>query len=140
MDWGYLYTSLEGRISRKPYWLATLLMILVCGPLLFFLLITGGSSVTILVQLLLVYPSFALALKRAHDRNRHPALIVGFFALAVLLDIMQLLGFGAWRGVPLIIFLLWLASIILLIIDLGFFRGTKGPNQYGPDPLDDGGH
>lgn len=135
MDWGYLYTSLEGRISRKPYWLATLLMIVVCGPLLFFLLISAGSSVTILVQLLLIYPSFALALKRAHDRNRPAALIVGFFALAVLLDIMQLLGFGAWRGVPLIIFLLWFASIILLIIDLGFFRGTKGSNRYGPDPL-----
>lgn len=135
MDWGYLYTSLEGRISRKPYWLATLLMIGVSGPLLFFLLVTAGASVMILVQLLLVYPSFALALKRGHDRDRHPLLIVGFFILAVLLDIMQLLGFGAWRGVPLIIFILWLASILLLIVDLGFFRGTRGPNRFGPDPL-----
>lgn len=26
MDFGYFFTSLEGRINRKPYWLAALLL------------------------------------------------------------------------------------------------------------------
>jgi len=30
----------------------------------------------------------------------------------------------------------WLAFALALIIELGFRRGTRGPNQYGPDPLE----
>lgn len=139
MDWGYLYTSLEGRISRKPYWLATLLMIVVCIPAQFFLLWAAGPSIPVLFGLLLIYPSFALAVKRAHDRDRSTGLIAAFFALVILLNIIQLLGVGSWPGAARILFVtvsaLWFAFMIFLVIDLGFFRGTRGPNQYGPDPL-----
>lgn len=139
MNWGYLYTSLEGRISRKPYWLATLLMIALCAPVQFFLLWAAGPSIPILFGLLLIYPSFALAVKRAHDRGRPTGLIVAFFGLVILLNVIQLLGVGGWPGAARVLFLtvsaLWFAAMIFFIIDLGFFRGTRGPNRYGPDPL-----
>jgi uncharacterized membrane protein YhaH (DUF805 family) len=29
----------------------------------------------------------------------------------------------------------YLVFVVALVIELGFRRGTIGPNQYGPDPL-----
>ncbi len=44
--------------------------------------------------------------------------------------IMQLGGIG------LIFVVLWLALAIWALVWLGCLRGTVGPNQYGPDPLE----
>ncbi len=59
-------------------------------------------------QLITLYPVLAFYTKRLHDRNRS-----GWFLLILL--------------IPLI-------GAIWLIIELGFLRGTKGPNKYGADP------
>jgi uncharacterized membrane protein YhaH (DUF805 family) len=32
----------------------------------------------------------------------------------------------------------WVFFALVLLVDLGFRRGTVGPNQYGPDPLANG--
>jgi uncharacterized membrane protein YhaH (DUF805 family) len=39
-------------------------------------------------------------------------------------------------GIGLIFVVLWLALAIWALIWLGCLRGTVGPNQYGPDPLE----
>ena len=138
MDWVHLFTSFEGRISRQPFWIA----------LAVFIAIDIASMLTIendqwsaVLDLVMTYPQFVVCAKRGHDRNM-PMWVVGlFFALAVALDIMILGGWVAKDlsnptplvyafGVPLLV--LGLA----LIVDLGFRRGTVGPNRYGPDPLD----
>jgi uncharacterized membrane protein YhaH (DUF805 family) len=94
------------------------------------------------LDLVMTYPQFAVCAKRGHDRYT-PMWVVGlFFALAVALDLMNL---GGWIGkadqsnpTPLVyVFAVTLFVLTLaLIIDLGFRRGTVGPNRYGPDPLE----
>ena len=56
-----------------------------------------------------IYPSLALYAKRWHDRGKS-----GWWTLIILVPI-----FGA----------LW------LLVELGFLKGTEGPNDYGNDPL-----
>ena|SRR5215471_11831081 len=99
-----------GRISRSAYWLRF------CLPLLAIFLIVGmalpplhfNEGVLVLMALVL-WPWIAVSTKRYHDRNR-----CGWFLLIVLVPF-----FGP----------LW------LFIELGFLRGTVGPNRFGPDPL-----
>ena len=35
MDFGYLYTSFEGRINRKPYWIGLIVLIIVMMVIIF---------------------------------------------------------------------------------------------------------
>ena len=139
MHWVHLFTGFEGRISRQPFW----------TTLAVFFVVDVASTLTIendqwsaVLDLVLTYPQFAVCAKRGHDRNT-PMWVVGlFFALGVVLDLMIL---GGWivkadlsNPTPLVYtFLVPLGILgLALIIDLGFRRGTVGPNRYGPDPLD----
>jgi uncharacterized membrane protein YhaH (DUF805 family) len=61
-----------------------------------------------LTGLLELWAQAALCVKRAHDRGRS-----GWFVLVFLIPLVQL-----WP-----------------LIELSFVRGTKGNNEYGPDPL-----
>jgi uncharacterized membrane protein YhaH (DUF805 family) len=65
-----------------------------------------------------------------------------FFAIGAVLDVLLL---GGWitnadvaNATPLMLAFLipYLVFGLALIIDLGFRRGTVGPNRYGPDPLE----
>lgn len=76
----------------------------------------------------------AMGIKRLHDRNKS-----GWWALPVIL--LPVLLNGAGRGglvtASSAMTLQWvsLALAVLGIVELGFLRGTVGPNQFGPDPL-----
>jgi uncharacterized membrane protein YhaH (DUF805 family) len=135
MNLSDLLTSLEGRISRAPFWIAFLCLALpeVAAHYAF------GQRWSSIASLLLAYPQFAVFAKRGHDRNA-PTWIPGlFFAGAVFFDLLAFLGMVGTDenpntlfyvlGVPLGLFAL------VLLIDFGFRRGTVGPNRYGPDPL-----
>ena len=109
-----LYFSSTGRISRKTYWVATLplFVLSVVTELLEGSAVTSGDGVALwLITLLAVaIPSVMLSIKRLHDLNRS-----GWFVLIGFIPV-----FGP----------LW------LLVALGLFSGTIGPNLYGPDPLD----
>ena len=139
MDWVHLFTSFDGRISRQPFWIA----------LAAFLVIDVASTLTIeqdrlsaVLDLVLTYPQFAVCAKRGHDRNTASWVVGLFFALGVVLDLMILGGWIAKTNLsnptPLVYALLVPLGILglALIVDLGFRRGTVGPNRYGPDPLE----
>jgi uncharacterized membrane protein YhaH (DUF805 family) len=53
-----------------------------------------------------------------------------FYLVLLLFD-------GLTKGLspPLILQLASLAVSIWALVELGFLRGTSGPNQHGPDPL-----
>ena len=53
------------------------------------------------------------------------------------LDVSQLMRLG---GFALIIFALWLGLAIWAFVWFGCLRGTIGPNDYGPDPLQPAGY
>lgn len=96
----------------------------------------------LVVGLLNVWISYALATKRLHDRGRTGwwlavQLLVLFAALVLLatafmvpeeLRMARFVAAGV-TGVGAFGFALW------LLVELGFLRGAAGPNRYGQDPL-----
>ena len=102
MDFGYLFTSFEGRINRQPFWLGWLafVVVMIVLWLVASLFVTGimtpgstGQTVTQIVFLLItIYPMSALMVKRLHDRNRPGILVAVFYAPSVLNIIGQALG------------------------------------------------
>ena len=67
------------------------------------------SFVQAVVALVLLIPSLAVAIKRYHDRDKS-----GWWILILFVPIIGLIWY---------------------VVELGFLRGTPGPNRYGPDPL-----
>lgn len=107
-----VYFSWQGRISRKTYWVFSI-------PLALIAFLSGFLSpdenadfpwvILIIILIILLYPSLMINIKRAHDRNR-----TGWFSLVLIVPIISL-----WP-----------------LIELGFLRGSDGPNKYGdPDKI-----
>ena len=69
MDWTYLLSSFEGRISRKTFWIG--IAVLIVAELVAYLVAQAlqGDRLSAIVDLAFVYPELAIAVKRAHDRN-----------------------------------------------------------------------
>lgn len=151
-----LFTTFDGRLNRQRFWLGVLVLIvasLVLGIVLSLLLggmgEAGLSLASLLLYLLMLYPGLAIAIKRLHDRNKSamPWAII-FFGPGLLLQVMQLLGIGFYsvqfEGETLIVpnmlgMTVTLAAAVVgiwALIELGFLKGTKGPNGFGPDPLE----
>jgi uncharacterized membrane protein YhaH (DUF805 family) len=135
--WTYVFTGFHGRINREPFWIA--FGILTAIDIATQLLTYGIESerLTAVLDLALTYPEFAVAVKRANDRDLPPWVVGLFFAVNVALDLFVLIAGTLDADNPLnqvIIYPLVLLALILLI-ELGFRRGTVGPNRFGPDPL-----
>ena len=140
MNWVHLFTSFEGRIARQPFWIAWAVFIAIEIAISF----SGGDDARwgSALDLVLVYPQFAVCAKRGHDRNT-PMWVVGlFFAIGAVFDVLLL---GGWitsgdvanpTSLMLAVLIPYAIFALALIIDLGFRRGTVGPNRYGPDPLE----
>jgi uncharacterized membrane protein YhaH (DUF805 family) len=139
MDWVHLLNGFHGRIGRQTFWMAMGAVFIV--NILAWLVAEQiqGDRLGAIVDLAFTYPEFAIALKRAHDRNLPVWLIGAFFVANAALDLLDVLG---WSGggdnvsmLALVIGVPFLVFLLALLIELGFRRGTIGPNQYGPDPL-----
>ena len=106
----------DNRLNRKAYimrGLAMLAAIFVVAMVLSFLAAVLKNPVirkmSIWITLLFVIPNLMLAIRRLHDLNR-----------------------SAWW-----IIIKFIPGLnILLSCYLLFFKGTEGPNRYGPDPLE----
>jgi len=122
----WVWFSFSGRLNRKAYWLkgVVLMSIIGFGVQIFGVFvgmvagasalggILGISALLIVILPLLVFNfwvSLAISVKRAHDLGHS-----GWWLLLFLVPIYNL----------------WIA------IKVAFFRGTPGPNDYGPDPID----
>ncbi len=139
MDWAYLFNSFDGRIGRQTFWIA---MVALTVAELFGHAIAEqiqGERLSAIVDLAFTYPEFAVAAKRGHDRNMPQWLLIVFFATGAVLDLLTVLELTGTEDEPSIVSLvLALAFTVMglaLLVELGFRRGTPGPNQYGPDPL-----
>jgi uncharacterized membrane protein YhaH (DUF805 family) len=139
MDWLYLFNGFDGRISRKPFWIAMAVLTVVELIGHFVAEELQGDRLSAIVDLAFTYPELAVAVKRGHDRNLPLWLIGAFFAASALLDLLTVLGWAGTAEEPsaisLIIALPFTIFGIALLVELGFRRGTTGPNPYGPDPL-----
>jgi uncharacterized membrane protein YhaH (DUF805 family) len=114
MSAAWFLFSFKGRISRKPYWVFNLVVFL--GAVILGLF-TGASGdvyeITgpqLMFMLWIVWPSLAVQAKRWHDQDKS--------AFWLLINFIPFAG-------P-----LW------TIIQNGFVPGTRGPNRFGPVPLE----
>lgn len=116
INWGHLLFAFDGRINRGKFWLGTavlwgmLLLAVVLG-------VAIGSAVSSTLGILIVLVAYipviwaglAISIKRWHDRDKS-----GWW---IFIAFVPFIG-GLWA-----------------LIETGFLEGTKGDNQYGPDPL-----
>ena len=139
MDWAYLLHSFEGRISRKTFWIG--MAVLVSAEILGHLVAQTlqGDRLSAIVDLAFTYPEFAIATKRAHDRDLPIWILIVFFGGGAMLDLLTVLQLTGSDDQPsalsLVIAVPFTVLLVALLIELGFRRGTIGPNQYGPDPV-----
>ncbi|MGR9139973.1 DUF805 domain-containing protein [Rhizobium leguminosarum] len=124
------YATFSGRASRSEYWWFALFTYLIGFAFLILALAAGASSdqqggVSSLVVAIMVVgglfvlaiflPLLSLQVRRFHDRN-----ISGWWYLALIV-----LGMVPYIG--------GITGLAITIISV--FRGTVGPNRFGPDPL-----
>jgi uncharacterized membrane protein YhaH (DUF805 family) len=63
-----------------------------------------------------------------------------FYAANAALDLFTVVGWDKGGGddpsiLSMVVTIPFLVLLLALIIELGFRKGTPGPNQYGPDPV-----
>ena len=149
----HLFTSFDGRISRKGFWLGFLGIAVISTVIgVGMISILPGGIALILGQIIVsagvIYIWSAVLVKRLHDRGKPgvPWAVI-FVAPSVLMQIMSIfkIGYspvelaGAEMMVPGMgaLAVMWFATAVALwmVIELGFLKGTAGDNAYGPNPL-----
>ena len=155
------YAEFSGRSRRTEYWMFVLFQILLAMGFWVLVAIAGGGALMSggdptalaaaggalmiifavygLVSLALIIPGIAVGVRRLHDTNRS-----GWWILAPLLGYVIMAVGGAMAaaspdnpGVGGILAMIGLVAVIVLGLVLLVFmllEGTRGPNQYGPDP------
>ena len=146
MPLSQLLFSFSGRLNRKPYWLTTLVIILILLVVMVLVFAIGGAGlmtgdfsglgimlvIIVLAYIPLLWIGLAISAKRLHDRNKSAWWLVLFYLVPAILQ-----GIGEQIGTAGIILTLGgFAISIWALVEIGFLRGTVGPNQYGPDPLE----
>jgi uncharacterized membrane protein YhaH (DUF805 family) len=139
MKWLHLFFGLDGRISRKSYWLAACVIIILALLSTFFEFRFNDQRLGGLLNLALLYPDFAVMVKRAHDRDMSLGIVIACLVLGFILDTLSIFGFAGTNDEPSTLYWIFALPLIpialYLFVVLGFFRGTHGPNRHGPDPL-----
>lgn len=114
IEWAILplrrYAQFEGRSTRKEFWMFMLIYVAVVLVSAVFsgISLALGLAVLMLSSMALFIPFIAVQIRRFHDQDRS-----GWLALLNLIP---------YAGI---------ISILVLMTA----EGTKGDNQYGPDPL-----
>jgi uncharacterized membrane protein YhaH (DUF805 family) len=125
MEWGWLFTSFDGRINRAKFWAGVIILWLVSiiinlaiaevfvaqyDPLQVFPTMAPLAWIVwLLAAAAIAYMSLAVFAKRWHDRDKS-----GWWSLIIL--------------VPFV-------GSIWALVECGCLLGTEGPNRYGADPL-----
>lgn len=118
MEWATLplkkYADFSGRARRKEYWMFTLLLVVlgfVLGIVEGVLGLSGAvgpyGPLSLLFLLAIIVPSIAVGVRRLHDTGRS----------------------GWWMLIALVPFIGGIVLLVFYVLD-----GTRGPNEYGPDP------
>jgi uncharacterized membrane protein YhaH (DUF805 family) len=144
----YLFSP-QGRVNRAKYWLYLVVSIVIMivflavasvvwarqlydprGGLIF----APGALVAFgVVYVVLLVVGIFVGIKRLHDRDKSGWWLLLFYLVPMVLSwisaILSRNGIGALFALAGLIFSIW------ALVELGFRRGTTGPNRYGEDPL-----
>jgi uncharacterized membrane protein YhaH (DUF805 family) len=139
-----LLLSFSGRLNRKPYWLINLILVATVFVILVLVAMLGGSAAlaefsafgaALLSFVVALFPAWivlATGVKRLHDRNKSAWWLLLFYLLPGVLQ-----GIGETAGdLGIVLMIAGIAISIWALVEVGFLRGTVGPNRYGPDPLE----
>ena len=115
-DMQSMFLRYDNRLNRKRYFFRGLVLgvaVSIITKLITMIAVSMNSSTIstlgTIISIVSLIPSFMLIIRRLHDLNRPAWWCIGVF-------------------VPLV--------NLVLGIYLLFFKGTDGPNDYGPDPLE----
>lgn len=102
--------SFSGRMNRLKYWKYRIMILVFCYALDFImgLICYEALIVSSLVGIVISVMSFPFEVRRLHDLD-----LSGWFMLIYTIPFVN----------------------IFFALYVGFFKGTDGPNKYGPDPL-----
>jgi uncharacterized membrane protein YhaH (DUF805 family) len=171
-----LFTSTEGRIGRGRWWLGIVILIVI-GLIISAILSLFGlgmwsgvgaidpsnpeamaaavSSATrsaawggLISFVILAWPSYALSIKRRHDRGSNGLDLQIYYGLSFIMLLVSALGVGLTTteigngisiptpSLPMVLLqaIIGIYGIYLLVV-MGFLSGTPGTNQYGANPL-----
>jgi len=153
MKWIGFFDNFEGRIARKTFWLASVVVFVIEVIIAAIAAATveefageGAGDLTMdFVLFFFLYPQFIISLKRGHDRNISTWVIVVWYIVLALFDVFRFAGwlrtnpnqnvFSIENLVAFVFIMIAGVISLALLIELGFRRGTYGPNRYGADPL-----
>ena len=139
--------TFRGRMNRARYWNAILSMLclsivlgLIAGitqaatqkhvPATVLTLISGAMFLALAV------PFYFIAIKRLHDRDKSGHWLWLFYLAPGALNMLgQLAVAQGTLPVGRAIMLAGISISIWGVVEIGFLRGTAGPNRFGPDPL-----
>ncbi|MEM9029687.1 MAG: DUF805 domain-containing protein [Pseudomonadota bacterium] len=145
----HLFLGFNGRIGRLAYWIGLIVLVAISPFSIWTVLsqdpfrdalaaIQSLGVVGALWTLVLFVPLAALNTKRLHDLDQSGLHAVLFYAPAAIGTAKVFVGdtpamadFAYWAG-----WALWLAGAagLWFLVRLGFYRGTRGENRYGPQP------
>ena len=139
--------SAQGRISRKAIWLfffasigASIVAAILDVVILNVPLESADSGpISALLSILLIWPTIVVNVKRFHDRGMSGWWVLWFILiiLAAMIPGGALLAMQGENVLGFVLIALGAAiPIIWQFIILYVQPGEKGPNQFGPNPLD----
>jgi len=142
----HLLLSFHGRISRKSWWLGFVIVSIgnLIGGVLFNPQYFTADEISppnwadTGWQLAWLVPATAMTVKRFNDRDWPGWLGYPFAPTAALFYLaphFRSAIAAETTALRIVVACLSAAYILFAFIDNGFFRGTEGPNRYGPDPL-----
>ena len=154
------YFSPAGRISRGWFWVG--LLGLFAFEIVFNLWLatamfgrdildpTSGNlakparQLSLLINMIFLFPIFVVLAKRFHDRNKGAVWTVPFLlayagliaaAISGLIPTDLPIDPAAVKPAGLAMASIWTIVLLWVLIELGVIRGTKGQNRFGADPL-----
>jgi len=159
MNLGHILFSFSGRINRAKWWLSILVTLIIAIVVVVLIEVIKSDPLSMVLNLaytvISLWIGLAAGAKRLHDLNRSGAWLVFFIGAPFLLTIIFLAVAGVavgtsilggqtpseaemlrigWIGIVYILAMLGIS--IWSLVWFGCLRGTVGPNQYGPDPLE----
>lgn len=146
----FYFLTFDGRIGRRTYWIGAAWLLLAALVAMFSIgvaegVLTPGQGASrwgtigiFLVTLVLMLPSYSLAIRRTNDLDYPAWTAWAITGLSVVDSARSLGGWGyADNALTMIFGVLFALAFLWAVVVLGFRRGTVGANRHGPDPVAD---